>query len=106
MTRWDWTWEDRSNTARTPMVDPEAAADGHETGSLPDGSLPAPGNSPPPEGGLSHVFRRRRAGAGLALIAIVVLLVGALSSHKGSGQARAPSAKSRLAKLTPSQADL
>jgi peptidoglycan/xylan/chitin deacetylase (PgdA/CDA1 family) len=106
MTRWDWTWEDRSHTARTPTEDPESAAEGHEAGSLPDRSLPAPGNGPPPDGGQSPVFRRRRAGAGLALIAIVVLLVGEFNSHKGSGQARTPSTKSHVARLTPSQADL
>ena len=52
------------------------------------------------------MFRRRRAGAGLGLIVLVVLLVGGLSSHKSSGHPRAPSVKSHVSKLTPSQADL
>jgi peptidoglycan/xylan/chitin deacetylase (PgdA/CDA1 family) len=51
------------------------------------------------------VFRRRRAGAGLALIVLVVLLIGALSSHKSSGHPQALPAKSHVATLNPSQAD-
>jgi peptidoglycan-N-acetylglucosamine deacetylase len=50
------------------------------------------------------VFRRRRAGAGFALIVLVVLLVGALS-HKSSPHTNATSAKRHVATLSPTQAD-
>jgi peptidoglycan-N-acetylglucosamine deacetylase len=105
MTRWDWTWEDRSRTARTPTADPEPATDEHETGSLPRAGLQVRGDGPPPHEGLGHVFRRRRAGAGLALIAIVVLLVGAFRSHRSPPRAHATSARRHFATLSPTQAD-
>jgi peptidoglycan-N-acetylglucosamine deacetylase len=98
MTRWDWTWEDRSQAARTPTVEPEPATDEHEPSSL-------AGGGPPPSGGPSQVFRRRRAVAGIALIAIVVLLVGALGSRKGTRHPRVSPIKSHVAKLSPSEAE-
>jgi peptidoglycan-N-acetylglucosamine deacetylase len=52
-----------------------------------------------------QVFRRRRTGAGLALIALVVVLTGALASHKSSGRPPSIPAKSTVAKATPSQAE-
>jgi peptidoglycan/xylan/chitin deacetylase (PgdA/CDA1 family) len=97
MTRWDWTWEDRSHAARTPTVDPEPGTDEHEAVSLADGGSPSPG-------GRSQVFRRRRAGAGLGLIVLAALLVSALGSHKGSSQPKPP-AKSHVRALSPTQAD-
>jgi peptidoglycan/xylan/chitin deacetylase (PgdA/CDA1 family) len=51
------------------------------------------------------VFRRRRAGAGLALIVLVVVLVGAISTHKSSGHPPAVSTKSHVATLSPTQAE-
>ena len=30
MTRWDWTWEERSQANRTPTVEPNPATDEHE----------------------------------------------------------------------------
>jgi peptidoglycan/xylan/chitin deacetylase (PgdA/CDA1 family) len=99
MTRWDWTWEDRSHAARTPTVDAERGIEEPESEVV----SPASGGPLPPKGG-GQVFRRRRAGAGLALIAIVALLVGALGSHKGSAHL-SPPAKSHV-RLSPSQADL
>lgn len=99
MTRWDWTWEERSQASRTPTVEPDPANDGQQTASLAGGGTG-------PRGGRDQVFRRRRAGAGVALIVLVVLLVGALSSHKDTTRSHAASAKSHVAKLTPSQADL
>jgi peptidoglycan-N-acetylglucosamine deacetylase len=50
------------------------------------------------------VFRRRRAGAGLALIALVALLVVTIGSHRGAGHAVTTVGR-HLAKLSPSQAD-
>lgn len=61
------------------------------------------GASPP--GNADPVFRRRRAGAGLALIVLVVLLIGAISSHKSSSHPRASSAKRHVAILSPTQAE-
>jgi peptidoglycan-N-acetylglucosamine deacetylase len=56
-------------------------------------------------GGPRHVFRRRRAGASLGLIVLLALVVGALSSHKGSSHPRVAPAESRVHRLTPSEAD-
>jgi peptidoglycan/xylan/chitin deacetylase (PgdA/CDA1 family) len=50
------------------------------------------------------VFRRRRAGAGLALIVLVVLLIGAVASHKSSGHPRVAPTRSHVATLSPTEA--
>jgi peptidoglycan-N-acetylglucosamine deacetylase len=97
MTRWDWIWEDSSRASRAPTVEPDPATDEHETPSSTGGG---PGSRRGPE----HVFRRRRAGAGLTLIVLVVL-IGALNSHKSSGHPRTSSAKRHVSTLSPSQAD-
>jgi peptidoglycan/xylan/chitin deacetylase (PgdA/CDA1 family) len=94
MTRWDWTWEER----RTPTVNSDPATDEHETPSPTGGGMG-------PRGDSHQVFRRRRAGAGVALIVLVVVLVGALSSHKSAGHPRVSPVKSHVAALSPSQAD-
>jgi peptidoglycan-N-acetylglucosamine deacetylase len=99
MTRWDWTWEDRSKANRTPTVEPEPATEEHAT-PIASGLDPVPLERP------NQIFRRRRAGAGLGLVVLVVLLIGALSSHKGSSHQRTAAANSHVTKLTPSQADL
>jgi peptidoglycan-N-acetylglucosamine deacetylase len=98
MTRWDWTWEERSQASRTQAVEPDPKKEAQETTSQPGGSVD-------PHGDRDQVFRRRRAGAGIALIVLIVIVVGALSSHKGSTSPHV-AAKSHAAKLTPSQADL
>jgi peptidoglycan/xylan/chitin deacetylase (PgdA/CDA1 family) len=49
------------------------------------------------------VFRRRRAGAGLALIVLVVLLIGAVASHKSSGHPRVAPTRSHVATLSPTE---
>jgi peptidoglycan-N-acetylglucosamine deacetylase len=97
MTRWDWTWEERSQASRAPTVEPDPAT-GEQENPSPTGS--GPGSRRGPE----HVFRRRRAGAGLTLIVLGVLLVGVLNSHKSSAHPRASPAKSRVLTLSPSQA--
>lgn len=98
MTRWDWIWEERSQASRTPAVEPDPAADEHETTS-------ATGGGAGLRGGAGNVFRRRRGGAGLALIVLAVLLIGAISSHKSSSHPRASQAKSHVSNLSPTQAD-
>jgi peptidoglycan-N-acetylglucosamine deacetylase len=97
MTRWDWTWEDRSQASRTPTIEDDAAIDEHEPV-----SPPSAGASP--SGGRDQMFRRRRAGAGFVLFVLLVVLIGALSAHKGSGHPRVAT-KSHVAKLSPTQAD-
>ncbi|HTA15162.1 MAG TPA: polysaccharide deacetylase family protein [Solirubrobacteraceae bacterium] len=78
MTRWDWTWEDRSQAARTPTVEQgPATAERDEPAQT--------GGRPPGRPGANGVFRRRRAGAALGLIVLVVLLIAAIGSHKSSG---------------------
>ncbi len=88
---------------------PEPAADEHQ-------APIALGDDPGPHGRqrgrdvtlqtAAQVFRRRRAGAGMGAIVLVVLMIGALSSHKGATHPNATSIKAHVAKLTPSQADL
>jgi peptidoglycan/xylan/chitin deacetylase (PgdA/CDA1 family) len=78
MTRWDWSWEDPS-VRRTRR-------DG------PDGEQPTPssGSDTPPEdqGSTSHPsrsadtrFRRRRVGAGLGLLGVLIVILSALHSQ-------------------------
>lgn len=98
MTRWDWTWEDRSRANRTPTVEPDPATDEHE-------STSAMGGGAGRRRDAEEVFRRRRAGAGLALIVLVVLLIGAISSHKSSSRPQATSRKSHVAALSPGAAE-
>ncbi len=98
MTRWDWTWEDRSRASRAPTVEPELPADEYET-------PVAPGGNPDQGDRANQVFRRRRAGAGMALVVLVALLIGALSSHKASSHPRPSAVKSHVPPLTPTQAD-
>jgi peptidoglycan/xylan/chitin deacetylase (PgdA/CDA1 family) len=76
------------------MVEPEPAAGEHETTS------PSGGGT---GGRANRVFRRRRAG--FALVVLVVLLIGALGSHKSSNHARLPLPKNHAAALSPTQAD-
>ncbi len=117
MTRWDWTWEERSRANRTPAVEPDPASDDHETpvaaAGGPRGDSPGGHGSgghglgahrPHRRAGADQVFRRRRAGAGLALIVLVVALIGAIGSHKSSSRPRAVSRKSHVAALSPSAA--
>jgi len=98
MTRWDWTWEDRSQASRTPTVEPDPAIGEHEP--------------PSPEGGgtdahtsANRVFRRRRAGAGVALIVLVALLIAAIGSHKSSGHKQVGSTGHRVSPPPPSAAE-
>jgi peptidoglycan/xylan/chitin deacetylase (PgdA/CDA1 family) len=51
------------------------------------------------------VFRRRRAGAGVALIVLVVLLIAAVGSHKSSGHPQVSSVKHRVLVPPPSAAE-
>lgn len=109
MTRWDWTWEERTQANRSPTVEPPPGAeqDGHETYAESEHRAqtpPDPGRDPDTVAReeRDRIFRRRRAGAGLALVAILVLLVGAFASRGGSGHAKTPSTAHPISKLRPS----
>ncbi len=87
MTRWDWTWEDRSQANRTPTA--AIAEDDESQTSASDGDDPASNASgvAVQSAPTDHVFRRRRAGAvGLAIVLLVVVLIAAVGSHKSSGK--------------------
>jgi peptidoglycan/xylan/chitin deacetylase (PgdA/CDA1 family) len=122
MTRWDWTWEERSQANRTPTADPEGATEGATEkaaeraaeGSA-DRAVGEPlraastsGGSPPhgdPPKSADQVFRRRRAGAGVLAIVLLALLISALSSHKGSASPHPSSAKRHLTTPPPTAAE-
>jgi peptidoglycan-N-acetylglucosamine deacetylase len=73
MKRWDWRWEEPGATVlteRKPDPDP------------PDGAAAGPSHATP------RTFHRRRAGGALALVAILALLIGAVSSRGGHRAAR------------------
>jgi peptidoglycan-N-acetylglucosamine deacetylase len=93
MTRWDWTWEERSQANRTPTVDPDASGEEPDFGS---GSGAGPTRH--------QVFRRRRAGAGIGAIVVVALLIAALTSHNNPTPAHRVS-KPHVAALSPDQAE-
>ncbi|HWX86891.1 MAG TPA: polysaccharide deacetylase family protein [Solirubrobacteraceae bacterium] len=95
MTRWDWTWEERSQKTRTPTVEQDSAI-GEDTTTSSGGGGGPPGRAP-------QTFRRRRAGAGGMLIVLVVLLIAALTSHndpKSAARVTVP----HVAAVTPDQA--
>lgn len=102
MTRWDWTWEERSHKSTAPTVDPEPATDEHEVLPL-EGGRGGTGTGRPNAG--DRVFRRRRIGAGLALLSIAVLAIVAIGSKGGSNHPPVATAKSHVAKLSPSAAE-
>jgi peptidoglycan-N-acetylglucosamine deacetylase len=98
MTRWDWTWEDRSQANRTPPVVLD------ETGEAPD-TPSSTGAAPPPRPGVSTAVRRRRAAAiGLAVV-VVIVLIAAVGSHKSSGKTHITVTKHHRAipTLTPAE---
>lgn len=93
MTRWDdWTWEERSQPARTPTVAPEADGDPRV-----DERPLARGSRAP------HVFRRRRAAAAGVALALIVALIASVGSKGGPGKAHV-AVRAHVAKLTPSAA--
>jgi peptidoglycan-N-acetylglucosamine deacetylase len=102
MTRWDWTWEERSHRSNAPTVDPDPPTDEHETLTVEDGNG---ANGRTRTSSADQVFRRRRIGAALGLLAIVVLAIIAIGSKGGSKPAPALTAKSHVAKLSPSAAE-
>jgi peptidoglycan/xylan/chitin deacetylase (PgdA/CDA1 family) len=98
MTRWDWTWEDRSQANRTPPVAPEETGEETET---PASAGTAPSQRP----STNPVIRRRRiAAVGLAIV-VMVVLIAAVGSHKSSGQTHLTFTKHHLAvpTLTPAR---
>lgn len=98
MTRWDWTWEDRSQANLAPPVAPEEAGEQTDTPS-------SAGAAPPPRPGVSPVVRRRRVAAiGLAIVAVIVL-IAAVGSHKSSGKNHVTMTKDHRAvpTLTPAE---
>ncbi len=98
MTRWDWTWEDRSQANLAPPVASE------ETGEQPDTASSA-GAVPPPRPAASPVVRRRRVAAFGSAIVVLVLLIAAVGSHKSSGKTHVTVAKHHRAipSLTPAE---
>ncbi|HEX4838446.1 MAG TPA: polysaccharide deacetylase family protein [Solirubrobacteraceae bacterium] len=98
MTRWDWTWEDRSRAKHVPPVDSDEATDEH-------GAPVQVVDATRPHASPDQIFRRRRAGAGLALIVIVALLIAAITSHGSSSHPPAHSAIRHVSTLSPSQAE-
>ena len=82
MTRWDWTWEERSQAKRTPAVDPEAGDEESSGEPWESSGEPWEGAGGAFGGRGNRVFRRRRAGAGIVAIVMVALLIAALASHK------------------------
>jgi peptidoglycan/xylan/chitin deacetylase (PgdA/CDA1 family) len=92
MTRWDWTWEDRSQANRNPPVAPE------ETGEEPQTPSSA-GAGPSPRRPAGPAVRRRRASAGGLGIVLLVVLIAALSSHKSSA-GKSPAAASNRHDVT------
>ncbi len=103
MTRWDWTWEERSHKSDTPTVEPDPPIDEHETLTLEGGNG---GNGVGEPNAHDQVFRRRRIGAGVGLLAVVALIALAVGSKGDSKHAPAVAAKSHVAKLSPSAAQL
>lgn len=98
MTRWDWTWEDRSQANLAPPVAPD------ETGEEPETTSSA-GAAPPQRPSVSLIVRRRRVAAvGLAIV-VVVVLIAAVGSHKSSGQTHLTPTKHHRAipTLTPTE---
>jgi peptidoglycan-N-acetylglucosamine deacetylase len=98
MTRWDWTWEDRTQANRAPTVDPDAGGEEPATPS-------ATGSSPPPRGSANGVFRRRRAGAGVLAIVLLAAVIAALSSHGSAARNRSLAAPRHLAVHSPTPAE-
>src|SRR5580693_5854427 len=99
MTRWDWTWEERSQKARAPTVEPDASSNADAQASA---DTAAGGGWGPREP--SQTFRRRRIGAAAVLVVLLAILISALSSHKGSAS-KLPPAKRHALALSPSQAE-
>jgi peptidoglycan/xylan/chitin deacetylase (PgdA/CDA1 family) len=89
MTRWDWTWEDRSQANLTPPVGPEETGEESE-------SLSSTGAAPRPRADASPLVRRRRVGAAGLAIVLLALLIAALGSHKSSGDTRVAASKRHL----------
>jgi peptidoglycan/xylan/chitin deacetylase (PgdA/CDA1 family) len=92
MTRWDWTWEDRSQANRTPPVAADEAGEGPE-------ALSSVGSGPPPRRPVGPAVRRRRVGAGALAIVLLVVLIVALISHRGS-TGKTPAALSKQHDVT------
>lgn len=113
MTRWDWTWEDRSQANRTPVAgagppqpQDEQGLDPRLDGDVPYGAVRGPGaGSWAGAAQRAHVFRRRRAGAALVALALLVLVIGAIGSHGGASKPRAIAHRGHVAKLSPSAAE-
>lgn len=92
MTRWDWTWEERSQANRTPTVESAGAEE------------PPTGGGDDPGPGANQVFRRRRAGAGIVAIVVGTLLIAVLTSHK-SPKPVSPPNKPHVAAVSADQAE-
>jgi peptidoglycan-N-acetylglucosamine deacetylase len=98
MTRWDWTWEDRSQANRASPVVPDETGEQTDTSS----STGAAPRLPP---GISPVVRRRRVAALGSAIVVVVVLIAAIGSHKSSGKTHVTATKHHrtISTLTPAE---
>ncbi|HEY5285680.1 MAG TPA: polysaccharide deacetylase family protein [Solirubrobacteraceae bacterium] len=87
MTRWDWTWEERSQANRTPPVASDEACD------RPPG-LSSAGSGPSPRRPVNPTVMRRRVVAGGLAVVLLIVLIAVLGSHKSSpGQTHAATGK-------------
>jgi peptidoglycan/xylan/chitin deacetylase (PgdA/CDA1 family) len=95
--RWDWTWEEPRSSKRVPSDTDAKVTDVEVLAGPLTGSAQA-----------VRSFRRRRAGAGLALLAILVLLFAAIGSSGGSHSTRSKASarntgQAAVPRLTPAE---
>jgi peptidoglycan/xylan/chitin deacetylase (PgdA/CDA1 family) len=91
MTRWDWSWEDSSvRRTRRDGSDEQQPPHASERDASPEDTRIT--HDPPPSGDVR--FRRRRVGAGLGLLGVLVLILGVLHSRGPAHHASPPSHRS------------
>jgi peptidoglycan/xylan/chitin deacetylase (PgdA/CDA1 family) len=77
MTRWDWIWDDGPEASHTPAPATDAREDAHDASVRVSEEIHTSAHR-------GRAFRRRRAGVGLGLIAVVALLVAVVGLRGGS----------------------
>jgi peptidoglycan/xylan/chitin deacetylase (PgdA/CDA1 family) len=101
MTRWDWSWEEPSARAARRQESPEEHA---QTAKAEAASHATTVESASPTVTADRLrFRRRRMGAGLVLLAVLILLVGVLHSHGTTHHAAPPQHHPAAAHLTAAE---